>query len=67
VQEQAVCIEEVVDAIMKRWVAEKLHPLLLQYVPPSAADAIAKELNAVIDVDIVPRPQKEEAPPKAAE
>jgi hypothetical protein len=54
-QETAVKIEEVVDAMLKKWIDDHLHHYLKRHLPNSVADTIKDGLIDAINIDIVPR------------
>ena len=51
----AVKVEEMVDAMMKKWIEEKLHPALQQHMPAALAAHIESTMLAVVNVDLIPR------------
>jgi len=63
-----VCIEEIVDKLMKQYIVNHLVPILSRHLPPEVVAGIQVELIALIDIDIVPRsrPVSATAPENAA-
>ncbi len=55
VQETGVCIEEIVDKLMKQYLATHLVPILSRHLPPEIVAAIQAELTVLIEMDLVPR------------
>ena len=55
VQDTGVCIEEIVDKLMKQYLASHLVPILSRHLPPEVVAGIQVELIALIDIDIIPR------------
>jgi hypothetical protein len=55
VQEDAVQIEEVVDAVLKKWIEDHLHKYMKDHLPPLLATKIEETLIDAINVDVIPR------------
>ena len=62
VQDTGVCIEELVDKLMKQYLASHLVPILSRHLPPEVVAGIQAELTALIDIDIVPRSRPASSP-----
>jgi hypothetical protein len=62
VQDTGVCIEEIVDKLMKQYLSTHLVPILSRHLPPEIVAAIQAELTVLIEMDIVPRSPAVQSP-----
>jgi hypothetical protein len=54
-QEDAIKIEEVIDAVLKRWIDDHLHKYLREHLSSPVAHQVEETLVQAINIDVIPR------------